>query len=194
MDLRTTTGKLLRDPDPAQWLRLADSYIQAYNRIPDKFVLPAQHAFLKPIIESFAQDTQALSRYILALRDAVDGGARDELHALYRTISMRALQTDRRARIKRAVSVLEEQYRRSGRALDHDELQRVSRFVEQTWGDMRMQAMAMAREQLKAKRLTVEERAIELSAFWRTIDAALDNNTVLLGESGPSRLDEILEE
>lgn len=184
MDLRTATSRLLRDPQIVEQLRLADMYIQAYNRMPDQFVLPRQHSVLQPVIAAFAADTKAFADYIRALRDADHdkSGAYDELHELYRTVSMRAMQSERRTRIRKAVLLLVPYLERVLRkSLSYEDQLRVGRFVEQRWGDMRLSAMADERSIRKAKRLNTEERAIALEQFWKSVDDALAKNEVPLG-------------
>lgn len=186
MSLRDTTNILLRASDVGSWLRLADSYIQAYNRIPQQFVLPADHALLKPIIESFASDVVAFSAYVRALRDAIeDGTAKDELHDLYRMTSMRGLQQERRARINKAATILTEQVEPVlGRELTYEDRLQMARFIEHRWGDMRLTTMAEERKLRNSKRLTTEERNIVLHDFWKTLDTALENGVVPLGDEG----------
>lgn len=181
MDLRTATSSLLRDPKVATWLKLADSYIQAYNRMPKQFVLPAEHSMLKPVIEAFAYDTDAFAQYIRALRDAADGTAYDELHELYRMVSMRALQNERRARIRKGLLLLFPHMAAAlGREPTYDEQMRIARFIEQRWGAMRIEFLASERRLYKTRRLSSEERNISLKRFWKSLDDALEKGEVPL--------------
>lgn len=189
MDFREATRTLMRQPDIARQLRLADSYIQAYNRMPDQFVLPSDHVLLKPIIEAFAANTGAFAQYIKTLRDASDSHDYDELHDLYRTIDMRAMQAERRGRIRKAVLLLTTQFRTTlGRDLSYEEQLTMARFVEHRWGAMRLAHMDQERRKHSKGRLPAEERATSLSQFWKSIETALENNTVLLGDSGANEL------
>lgn len=183
MDLREATNWLLRAPDIGKWLRMADSYIQAYNRIPDQFVLPREHAVLKPVIDAFALDTQAFATYIRAMRDGSEGIAYDELHDLYRTVSVRALQTQRRSRIRKAALLLVPLVEQKvGRVLRYDDEVVLAKFIEQRWGAMRMMALASARAERQDRRLPAEDRAILLEEFWRALDRKLDEGEVPLGD------------
>lgn len=191
MDLRDATKTLLRVPDVAKWLRLADTHIQAYNRMPERFVLPADHALIKPVIEAFANDTDAFAKYIRALRDASDGTAYDELHELYRTISMRALQSERRSRIRKAVAMLARLLAAElGRQITYDEAVMVGRYVETQWGIMRIEHLSHHRRLHNTKRLTSEDRAIALASFWASIDKALDNEQLPLPSDAVQHLTE----
>ena len=64
MDLRAATSWLMRTPDPAKWIKMVDAYIQTFNRIPNSFVLPAEHENVRAVIEAFASDTNAFAQAI----------------------------------------------------------------------------------------------------------------------------------
>lgn len=182
MDIQTTTSALHCAPDAATWLKLADNYIQAYNKLPNRFVLPSQHSILKPIIEHFAGDLRSFALYIKALRDGAEGGAWDELHDLYRTVSLRALQQTRRARIRRAVDLVSEAVAGLlGRKPNFDEQQRIGRLVETHWGAKRLQYLQQERTLRRINKLSAEERSIALDQFWSDLDAMLES-----GEHGLS--------
>ena len=192
-DLRQSTVWLLRAHDAAKWLRLADSYIQAFNRMPQQFVLPREHAVLKPVIDSFATDTQAFAAYIRAVRDGSEGATYDEIHDLYRTVSVRALQTQRRNRIRKAALLLVPRVEEAlGRVLRYDDEVVLAKFVEQRWGVMRLDAMAEARNELSKKRLPSEDRAALLENFWKGLDEALDTGDVPLGMTAEESMQDIL--
>lgn len=192
MDLRESTSWLMRAPDIAHWMRLADSYMQAYNRVPDRFILPKEHAVLQPVIEAYALDQDAFVQYLLALRNSSEGPAYDELHDLYRTVSMRVMQTGRRARLRNAtvmlVPIIEETI---GRQLRYEDEMAVSRFIEQSWGAMRLTTLASARNQRADKRLPTEERAAVLTEFWNEIDAALARGQVSLNGDQAEQMDQL---
>lgn len=173
----------MRAHDLGRWLRLADSYIQSYNRMPDSFVLPAEHAVLQPVIASFATDTAAFAKYIRALRDGSDGSAYDDLHDLYRVVDMRALQAERRSRIRKAVLLLLPQLEKDvERSLPYEDQLQVARFIEGRWGAMRLDCLASERRLRNTKRLPAEERNTALERFWQGIDKAIENGQVPLGD------------
>ncbi len=193
MDLREATGWLMRAPDVANWMRLADSYMQAYNRVPDRFVLPKEHAVLQPVIESYALDQAAFVQYLQALRNASDGQAYDDLHDIYRMVSMRVMQGQRRARIRSAALILVPQIEEQiARQLNYEEETKVARFVEQTWGAMRLTRLATERNKLADKRMPTEERATLLTQFWQEIDNALTEGKVLLNGDYDEHLQELV--
>lgn len=181
MNLRSTTEYLLSAPDIGQWLRRADNYIQAYNRMREGFTLPADHVILRPVIEAFAIDTAAWAAYIRALRDASDGTAYDDLHDLYRTTSVRGLQVVRRTRLRKAVLLLQpEMETLLGRAINYTEQTQVASGLEQIWGAARMALMSRERREVTANRLSSEERAAILTAYWQDIDNKLAKGVVPL--------------
>lgn len=181
MDLRATTTHLLNAPDIGQWLRRADNYIQAYNRMREGFTLPADHAILRAVVEAFATDAVAWAEYIRALRDAVEGTAYDDLHDLYRTVSVRALQVIRRTRLRKAVLLLQPEIENLlGRAINYTEQTQVAAGLEQIWGAARVALMSRERKELTANRLSSEERAAVLAAYWKDIDNKLAKGVVPL--------------
>ena len=183
MSLREVTGQLVHAPDAAVWLRLADSYIQSYNKLRERFVLPSDHARLKPIVDAFASDSTAFIEYVKAIRDAADGLAKDEINQLYRTLSIRSLQVTRRTRLRRAALTLLPQLEiMLERHITYDEQMVICRFIEQLWGAMRLDAMSRARDELKVKRLSSELRNEVLEKFWKDIDKKLDTGVVELGD------------
>jgi len=151
--------------------------------MPERFVLPVEHALLKPIIEAFAKDGAAFTTYIHALRDAADGAAYDELNALYRTVSVRVLQTVRRTRLRKATLLLLPQLEPLlGRDIGYDDQQRVAKFLEQCWGAMRLAAMSEERANQKAKHLNSVDRSVLLENFWKNLDQQLDQGEVPMSD------------
>lgn len=193
MDLRATTTYLLNAPDIGQWLRRADNYIQAYNRMREGFTLPADHALLRAVIEAFTTDAAAWADYIRALRDAVEGAAYDDLHDLYRTISVRALQVIRRTRLRKAVLVLQPEIETLlGRAINYTEQTQVASGLEQIWGAARMALMSRERREVTANRLSSEERAAILTAYWKDIDNKLAKGVVPLFDTDLDTLTKVI--
>jgi hypothetical protein len=191
MDLKEKTTKLLHDPAVGKWMRLADNYMQAYNRMPDSFVLPAEHADLAPIIRHFAKDATAFSEYIRALRDASEGLPYDELHEVYRKVSLRALQLQRRTRLRKAVLVmLPDVEEKLGRSTKYQEQLDIAEWVEKVWGKMRTDLMDQERKELASKRINTTDRAVLLDAFWTNIDKKLAKGIVPLADHS---VDEIVE-
>ena len=163
------TDDLLLNHEPAKWLRLADSYIQMFNKSPREFILPREHARLKPLIEIYAHDLQGFVLYILGVRDSYthDAATYADLHKLYRTVSTRALQQDRRVRLNAAV---EKAMQLRGRPASFHTRATWARRMEQAWGQRRLQHMSEYRDKTQRNRLTVEERSEILDEFWKSIE------------------------
>lgn len=182
MNLREATKALVSAPDVAMQLRVVDQYIQTYNKLPSKFVLPYEHVALKPIIEAFAKDLKAFVAYIKALRDACEGERYFQVHDLYRTISLRALQQERRLRITRATELLLGKAEQVlGRPLTVDDRARLGRALEQRWGALRLEFLREARSGMTDDKLTAFQRDEALAEFWQNIERGLDNGVVTLG-------------
>lgn len=163
------TDNLLEDRKVVEWLRLADIYMQSYNKAPKHFVLPRAHAHLKPLIEAYANNLPGFVRYILGVRDSYthDVAVYDELNRLYRTISTRELQQQRRERVGRAIDKALE---KRGRPVSFDTRMRYARMLEQDWGKRRITFLDEHRAKTQRNRLSIEERAELLEGFWKSID------------------------
>lgn len=194
MSLRKTTERLVVMPDVATWLSIADTHIQSYNKLKSRFILPAEHTLIQPVVETFAEDTARFADYIRAVRDSTEGMAYDELNHLYRTVSLRALQVTRRNRIRKAVTVLLPQIERTlKRDVSYDEQLVLGRFIEQLWGAMRLEAMAKERDARNLKRLSAEVRNEILNEFWDAIDKKLAKGVVDLGDKTVHDLTNLIE-
>jgi hypothetical protein len=146
-------------------------YIGSFNQMPDAFVLPAQHAVLKPVIEAFNLDTATFVNYIRAIRDQYEPGQQKvELQRLYRTILTRSVQQSRRGRVHRAIVATEKML---GRTLDPDERDRVTLKLEQHWAHRRLEFLKSARSTTDKGRLNTDERSEKLQEFWDEIDAEI---------------------
>lgn len=165
------TADLIRRSDVAQQVQLCDVLIRAYNKLPSAFVLPRQHAHLAEFISAFASDQEGWVNFVKIVRDAVTGAAKDELHNIYRSVSIRALQHERRSRVRKAVQLLMQQHNVS---LSFDDQMIAIRAIELYWKQERSDAMAAARQQYKTGRQPMEDKQQMLNEFWRTIDMKLD--------------------
>lgn len=193
MDLRDATNYLLRTPDAAVQLELADNYMQAYNKKPSKFILPAAHARLKPIIEAFASDTQAFSHYIRAVRDAHEGIVFDALQQLYRRVNGRAMQRTRRVKQDKALLVWKPYMEaKLGRKIPYSDRRRVEEYIEQAWGKMRLAALAEERALRRTNRLAREDEEIFLESYHKHFDMELDAGRLPLPENGFTHIQRIL--
>lgn len=176
MDIRDATRAILAAQSPAEWLRFADMYIVSSNQMPEAFVLPTEHAVLRPVIESFRGDPSLFAKYIQAIRDQyLPGEQKAELQMLYRTVLTRSVQQARRARLGRALEVVEIMH---GRRLEPDERERVARNLEETWANRWMQFLKSARGSTGTGRLRADERGELLKQFWAEIDDEIERGSV----------------
>jgi hypothetical protein len=185
MDLKTATVDLLRQHDIAEQIEVCDAMIRAYNKVPDRFVLPRQFAPLYPIISQFAGDPNGWANYIKILRDAVEGSAYDKLHEVYRTISTRALQNERRTRLRKALALLTKMLDAAGAQgpyRSYSEQLILGRKIELMWKDRRTAALADARAEYRAGRQPMEDKQALLAQFWQTIDTEIENSTLTLSD------------
>lgn len=173
------TDELLSDRAAVKWLRLADNYIQMFNKSPHEFILPREHARLKPLIEIYAHDLHGFVRYILGVRDSYthDTAAYADLHKLYRTVSTRLLQQERRHRLNAAV---DKALALRGAPASFHTRATWARRMEQEWGRRRLEQMKGYRDKTKRNRLSVDERTEVLDEFWSEID-----NEIARGELPP---------
>lgn len=171
MSLREATKEILDSDNPAELLRLADMYIESFNKMPEAFVLPAKHVILRPVIEAFSDDLDAFVRYIHAVREQFPPGLkRADLQMFYRTILTRSVQQSRRQRLSRAVAVMEQVV---GRRLEREERERVAKRLEQNWASRRMDFLKSHRGATDKGRLRSDERSELLEEFWGQIDAEI---------------------
>lgn len=175
--LAGVSDTLLRNPNMANsWLKQADVYMQAYVEDPTSFLLPREHAFLKPLIEAYAHDLEGFTRYVMGVRDSVEkgSGAWERLQTLYRRLGGRLTQQLRRERSDRAIAKAEELY---GKADFHTRLKWVS-DLEHSWAQRRLDFLADARARTENDRLSSDDRAEVLAEFWCIIDTEIYNGEV----------------
>lgn len=171
MSLKDTTSVLLDNSDKiAKWLGLADKYIQSYNDDPSTFMLPRAHAFLKPIIESYATNLEGFLSYVSGIRDSLprQSAAYAEIQTVFRRINGRWTQQQRRERSARAVAKATELYGE----IDYHTRQKWVADLEHQWAQRRLEYMDNAS---RGERLDMEERAELLAIFWDEIETEIFN-------------------
>jgi hypothetical protein len=175
MNLSEATQFIFYSGDPAQWLRLADTYIQQYNAMPRLFILPREHAQLKPVIETYARDDSGLTAYVLGFRDDLqDGEQKIAVNALYRKINVRYVQRVRRERLARAIDMAEKKFG----TLDYETRLRYSKKLEQAWGKRRLNWLADVRKKIGRRNIPLEEMNDALAVFWKDIDDEIERGEV----------------
>lgn len=171
MSLPELTDHLISDPQAADKLRLADSYILQLQRMGRNFVLPAEHTILEPIIERYGKNLPKFVDYVKSLRDSVPARTNSHiaLHELYRMLEVRIVQQQRRDRARRALAWLEKEQPR----LTSEQKTRWVRKLEQEWGKERMEYLEAHRKKTGTGRLSSEERQELLDEFWQEKDAEI---------------------
>lgn len=172
MSLPELTDRLIRDPEAAKKLRLADSYMLQLQRVGREFRLPEEHSILLPIIEQYAKSLSKFVTYVKSLRDTTPdrGNTYVALHELYRMLEVRMVQQQRRERARRAMDWLEKKYPKMAFEQKRKWLQK----LEQQWGRERMATMDIARRKTTTGRLSTEEREEVLAEFWIEIDERIE--------------------
>lgn len=169
--LNRVTQRLLDDPLMADKLRLVDDYIQMHTHRGRVVALPAEHAYLQTIVDSFKNDLPEFVSYVRGLRDTVEPRSESyiSLHEFYRTLEIRVVQQERRERARRALAWLEVHHPN----LSYERKTRWVRKLEQSWGKRRMKRMEDARRGTSTGRLSIAEREELLIEFWREIEAEI---------------------
>lgn len=175
MELRDSTQTILHSPKPSALLELADNYIEMFNDLKDAFILPRDHAALRPLIEVFYDDLDGFVAYTKAIRNQLTQSERQDVHLFYRRIATRRLQQTRRDRVERALAQIEKTLKRT---LDGDERTRVISKLEQHWGKRRREYLDAHRRKSKHGRLSLDARAEILEVFYREIDEEITRNEI----------------
>lgn len=177
MDLKEFRATVLRLDRPEEVLRLADKYLAQMQDLGDSFVLPREHILVKPVLEYYAGDLEGWVKFLDSIRQRLPKEGR-KFHAgvqeLFRTVEVRYVQTQRRARLDAAVQkavklrLVPDTY---------DDKIRYARRCTQEWTKRRMDLLKNSAKG-KGSRITVEERETLLDDFWLEIDAEIDRGEV----------------
>jgi hypothetical protein len=172
MSLPELTDHLARDPQVADKLRLADSYMLQQQRVGRDFALPREHADLLPIIDRYSKSFPKFVAYVKTLRDTVPPRSTNyiTLHELYRMLEVRLVQQARRERARKALVWL----KRNHPNLSYEQEQRWLRRLEQQWGKERMQTLDAVRRKTLRGRVSTDERETILAEFWEEIDKRVE--------------------
>ena len=175
MTLSEAVHFIYHSGDPAKWLRLADTYIQQYNAMPRLFILPREHAQLKPLIETYARDEAGLRALALGFRDDLpDGEQKIACNALYRRFNLRYVQRVRRERLNRGIEAAEKKFG----TLDYDARLKYSKKLEQAWGKRRLAWLADVRRKIGRKNVPLQEMNDALEVFWNGVDDEIKRGEV----------------
>lgn len=170
-------SELVEFENPATILRLADNYLQQVAELGDSFVLPKQYTVIHPILEYYAGDLAGWVDYVKRIRDAFGprSQARTDLHALYRTLSIRHVQQIRRERLNAAIA------KAIALHLIPDDPEAKRRYEKRCvveWGMRRDALLNEHRGRTHTGRLSTDEREEILARFWQVIDTEVNNGEV----------------
>lgn len=171
-ELDATTGVILRNPDKvAEWLNLADKYMQSYVADPKIFLLPSAHKVLTAIIATYANNLEGFIQYIIEARDSFDKSSSQWLSVqrVYRRVNGRHVQQVRRERSYRAIEKATELF---GPIEYHARLQWVS-DLEHEWAQRRLLFLDGQRASFKNDRIPATDRIEMLFEFWNDIDTEI---------------------
>lgn len=163
---------ILDSQEPERIISMADSYLQTMDKLGARFILPQEHAYVKPILEYYFEDINGWAKYVRSIRDALPRGTakRAEIQSVYRTIEIRAVQRERRDRLNAAVAVA----LKKGLIMDsHIDKQRYANRCTQEWSKHRAAMLDAHRKMTKANRLHEAERTELCDEFWTQIDAGI---------------------
>lgn len=169
------THKIIDHDDPASLLEHADDYCFTYRRMgADKFILPADHAELLPIIEAYAHRPHAFLRYTQMVRDEVHAAYKgmskaEEMQEFYRNLVVRVAQASLRDRRRRALAWLEKNY---PHATTSERAAWVAR-LEKQWTQLRRSILAAERKQAGG-RLPMSRVSEITEGFWTMVDEDID--------------------
>ena len=160
---------LLYLPNAAEILRIADSYLTSMGRLGTNFVLPMEHAVVKPILDYYTGDLKGWVKYVRGVRNAFgrDSDQWTAMQELYRTVEIRNTQRERRDRLHAAIAMAVKR----GLIEDTvDERKRYEKRCVQEWMKQRTLMLDAARRGSSKKKLNEDDRAMLLDEFWDNID------------------------
>lgn len=178
MSLKVFRDMLLDAVNPEDLLRLADEYLQDMERKGEHFILPREHAVVKPVLEHYAGDLAGWVKFVKSVRDRlpVDGRVYHAgVQPFYRTLVVRLTQVQRRERLDAAVDLAV----RKGLISDEYEAKmRYARRCTQVWKQRRDQLLKSHSDSTGKGRLSIEEREELLTEFWGQIAEELKNGEI----------------
>lgn len=174
-ELFTATQWILSRRNPQEYVVLADTYMEMYNRSPTNFIVPLEHEALVPVIKEFHNKLGKFVGYVRDLRDAVPKEQYADMHEMFRRVQSRYTQIERRRRLAKAVSLIEENLHKT---FTYGQKKSVEKWLELYWGRERTTRLDDVRTASKNHRLSTEERAEICDLFWADLDNKLKHSIV----------------
>jgi hypothetical protein len=161
---------VLADPESrVVCFQIADKYLVEYDRKPEFMVIPKEHAFSKPVVEAFANDSIAYSRWLRKLNQNHLERGSEASKALSETASKvqsRGLNQRRRAIESDALfSAVKSQVVKDNVADKARYTKRLRDFIKKDYAAH----LNGLRGKTKNGRITNEEREMVALEYWESI-------------------------
>ena len=166
--------RIANDPEPASLVKFLDQYIVLFLKDPERFVLPVEHAWMAPILETYAYDTEAYVKYLTYVRNLTPQPEYKAIHRAEKDIRTRMLMRVRRQRAERAIEKAVEKH---GDYPDYETRVRWIAHCERQWSLAREQYMKKARA-ASGGSLTREAQAEHNAEFFRSLDQRIERGDV----------------
>lgn len=177
-----TTLKELRDTltqiaHPDRVLKLADRYLQDFEERKDEFILPKEHALVKPILEYYVGDLDGWKKFIRIVRDRLPPSSqeRHDVQELYKLICVRVIQRRNRVLLEAATDVA---IRKNLIPSSWDTKQRYAKRCIQAWKIRKDNMLRAVRQQSPKGRVSADHREQLLREYWDQVAAEIENGEV----------------
>lgn len=176
-DLRKVRDTLLEVANPDRILRFADEEMDKLRAQGDMYELAARHAWLKPLLEFYTEDLDGWVKFIKGVRDRLEPKSNEykEVHAFYKTISVRAIQRRTRAIQDVATSLAV----RKGLIPDaYDAKLRYAKRCVQAWKARKDNLLKTIRASSPTGRISIDHREEVLKEFWEGVADEVNNGEI----------------
>lgn len=175
--LREVRDTLLNINHPDRILRLADNYLQQFDELKDQFVLPREHAFVKPILEHYVGDLPGWVKFVKGIRDRLEPKTQEyvDVRELHKVLNIRMIQRRTRAILDVAVELA---CRKGMIDASWESKQRYAKRCIQTWKKRKDNMLDNVRRESPTGRGSVSHREELLREFWETVAAEVEAGEV----------------
>lgn len=175
--LKELRDTLVSISHPERVLRIADHYLQEFEKLGDAFVLPSEYALVKPVLEYYHGDLTGWVKFIKGVRDRLPKGSNEfaEVQEFYKVISVRAIQRRTRALIETATEVACRKGMING---SWESKQRYAKRCIQAWKLRKDNMLNAIRKASPTGRISVDHREDEPRQFWALIEQEVNNGEV----------------
>lgn len=177
-----STLKELRDTltqiaHPDRVLKLADRYLQDFEDRGEEFILPREHALVKPILEFYVGDLDGWKKFVRIVRDRlpVSSQERHDVQELYKLISVRVIQRRTRTLTDAATEIA---VKKQLIPSTWDAKQRYIKRCIQAWKIRKDNMMRTIRRQSPTGRISADHREQLLRDYWEQVAEEVENGEV----------------